>query len=82
MMKKKGCIEKLREIVADILDDDTIEISEDTVFKSLPGWESVAQMTMVAMVENEFGTRFTLEEIEQITVVDDVLTKVDSQWQE
>lgn len=75
-MNKKKALEVIKEIIVDIMDDETIEITEETIFKSLPEWESVAMMTMIAMVENEFGTKFTVEEIENIVKVEDVLHKV------
>jgi len=62
-MDKTEILIKLTEILRDEFDDDTLQISYDTTAADVEGWDSLAHLSIVHSVEEEFGIRLTLAEI-------------------
>lgn len=60
---------RLRNIFLDVFDDDAITVSETTSKSTLEDWDSVAHVKLVLAIEEEFGIRFTTEEVASITSV-------------
>lgn len=54
---------KLQEILQTVLDDDTIELRDETTAEDVPGWDSLAHLNIVIAVEKAFGIRFAAAEI-------------------
>ncbi|MDC1122017.1 acyl carrier protein [Nitrospinaceae bacterium] len=54
---------KLREIVAEAIDVNLEELTDQSSPDNMPEWDSFAHMTMVAALEGEFKISLTLEEI-------------------
>lgn len=63
--------ERLTRLIADVLEmDEPSEVAE-VVRNEHPSWDSLAHLTLVTAVEEEFGVRFTMEEIESIETAGD-----------
>lgn len=56
-------IEKLQEIFDDILEEE-YEINEETKRDEVPGWDSLATINLVVAIEEEFGIKIKIEEVE------------------
>jgi acyl carrier protein len=57
-----GTRERIQEIVRDALADDTITLGNGTAASDVPGWDSMANVTIVFCIEHEFGVRFDEDE--------------------
>jgi acyl carrier protein len=63
---------QLKEIVAGVLGVSADQISETSGPRTIPEWNSLAHVTMVAAVEQEFSVQFEMQEILGIKTVADL----------
>ena len=63
--------ERLATLISDVLELDGESESADAVRNEHPSWDSLAHLTLVTAVEEEFGVRFTMDEIESIETLRD-----------
>lgn len=75
-MTKLEVFECVSDIIRDVFDEDKMVITEDTYLEEIEDWDSVAQMTLMAMVENEFKVHFGLDQIVKLKSVDDIVEHV------
>lgn len=68
---------KLRRIFQDIFDDDTLTISAETLSDDIDDWDSVAHVKLILMIEEEFGIRFTTDEVASIKSVANFLGAIE-----
>lgn len=72
--------ERVKAIMADIFMIDPSEIRRGTSMENLPQWDSLAQIDLIAALEEEFGVTFEVEDFERMTefslVVESLAEKV------
>ena len=56
---------RLREIMSDVLDVDP-QIPDDFSRDDESGWDSMAHLRLITAIEQAFGIKFTMKEIEEI----------------
>ena len=66
-------LERLQPLFRDVLDDPRIVITRDSNGNNVPGWDSLAHITLVSETEREFGVRFAFAELESIENVGDMV---------
>lgn len=64
---------RLQSIFRDVLDNPTLQLSEEMSIGNFPDWDSVATVQIVLATEAEFGVRFTTDEVAAIRSVADIL---------
>ena len=62
-MDKQEIIKRLNEVFRDVLDDDSIVISERTTAGDIEDWDSIEHINLISAVEREFKIRFTMGEV-------------------
>lgn len=62
-MEKKEILSKLQEIFIDVLDNEDIVLTENTVADDVEEWDSLANIQLVVAIQKEFGVKFTSSEI-------------------
>ena len=62
-MERNEILAKLTPIFRTAFNDDTIELDEDMTTDDFDNWDSVTQMILVSMVEEEFDIVFKLREV-------------------
>ena len=67
--------EKLTDLLASVLGIDTI--ADNGSQEDYPEWDSLAYMSVVARVEEEFGVEVTAENIEAFGSVGGILKEID-----
>lgn len=72
-MTRTALLKKLEEIFRDILDDEALELEETSNQDTLEDWDSLTQVTLFAVLEDEFSIKFSLEEMTKGTSVKDLL---------
>lgn len=68
--------EKL-EIIADILEVDTDKLEEDMVLEEFETWDSVAVLSVIAMMDEKFGKYPHASEIRQYIKVVDLMNHME-----
>ena len=69
--------EKLKEIIADVLNVDEDEITMDTTFVDDLGADSLDLVDLVMSVEEEFGVKVADEDLENIKTVGDIVNYIE-----
>ena len=59
----KEIINVLEEIIRDNFDDATINITENTRFEEISDWDSMEQVNIITMVEEQYGFKFNVDEM-------------------
>jgi acyl carrier protein len=54
----------LTQILSDLLGDDSIAVTMDTVREDVAGWDSFAYINFIVAVEAEFGVKFRIADVE------------------
>lgn len=52
---------RLNTVFRDVFDDEAITVTEQTTPDDIDDWDSLAQITLIAAIENEFGIRFDIK---------------------
>lgn len=67
---------RLREILSDVLDLDPEQISDNFSRDDESGWDSMAHLRLITAIEQAFGLKFTMREIEEIRSYGDLRERV------
>ncbi|MCR5179517.1 MAG: acyl carrier protein [Lachnospiraceae bacterium] len=70
-------LEQIRLVLADVFDDDELAVTEETTAEDIDGWDSFAQMQIIAGVEETFDIHFTIEEVVGFKSVGDMVKTVE-----
>jgi acyl carrier protein len=62
-----GVHDRLEEVFRDFFSDDDIVISRNMVPGDLPGWDSLAHVSLLATIENAFGIQFSDDELDGLS---------------
>jgi acyl carrier protein len=65
-------IAELTPVFRDVLDDPVLVLTAETQAGEVPGWDSVAHITLIVAIEQKFGIRFNTAEIEELHSVGDL----------
>jgi acyl carrier protein len=66
-------LDRLRPVFREVFDDAALEIRRDTSAMTVDGWDSLAHVNLIMAVEETFGVRFALSELEEIQNVGDMI---------
>ncbi len=70
-------LERLQPVFRDVLDDPRLIVTRTSSGLNVPGWDSLAHITLVAETEREFGVRFALGELETLKNVGDMVDLIE-----
>ncbi len=62
-MSRTELLNKLSEILGEILEDDNLRLTEATQADQVPDWDSTNHVRFLVAIESEFGIRFETDEI-------------------
>jgi len=69
----------IQDIVRDVLDNDSVQLSRSTIAQDVPFWDSLAHIKIMVAVEKHFQIRFDVDELNSFEnvgqLVDGVLAK-------
>ncbi len=72
-METQEILSKLQPIFHDVFDDQSIAVGRESSAESIEGWDSLAHINLVTSVEQEFGVRFALGELQSLKNVGDMV---------
>ena len=71
-----NALQKLQEIFRDVIDDESLVLTESYSTQDNDDWDSVAMIQILLAIEAEFGVKFTTDEVANIKSVADILKKI------
>lgn len=64
-MERREFFEKINEICRDVFEEDDLVVTDVTTAEDVEGWDSLTHLTLISEIENEFGVKFTMGEIQK-----------------
>ena len=68
--------EQVRELIADTFGVSAASVTAQTVRDEVDGWDSVGQLNLMLAVEEAFGVRLTVEDMQRLTSVAAIVSHV------
>ena len=62
-MTREEVYTRLNEVFRDVLDDDSIELNDQTVADDVDGWDSFEHINLVVAVEEEFSFKIPMGKV-------------------
>ena len=62
-MEREEIFKKINEIFADVFDDDSIVVTEETSAKDIEDWDSLTHITLISAVEEAFDIKFAMKDV-------------------
>ena len=66
-------LDQLQPIFRDVLDNPKVEITESSSARNVEGWDSLAHISIVSAIEQQFRIRFALGELEKLNDVGEMI---------
>ncbi len=80
-MSRDQVFETLNEVFQDVFDDMSIEVDENTTSDDIEDWDSLEHINLLAAVEQEFGVKFNMGQVNTMKnvgeMVDIILSQID-----
>ena len=80
-MNRNEIIEKLTAIFHEVFNDNTIVLRDDMTAKDVERWDSLTHMLMITKVEETFGVKFKLKELNKLKMVGDLINTIETKLQ-
>ena len=68
--------EKVKEIIADVLNVPMSSVEDDLAVGDIPEWDSLRHLTIISTLAKEFSIEFSREELVEIEDVSDIVNLV------
>ena len=75
-MEKSEITEKMTAIFHDVFSDNTIVLRDDMTASDVENWDSLTHMFMITKVEEVFGIKFKLRELNKLKNVGDLCNTI------
>ena len=76
MSSDQDILDALSRILRILLRDHSIALTAQTMRADVPGWDSLQYINFIIAVEDEFGIKFRLADIESFTTVGDIVREI------
>lgn len=77
-MNRTEITEKLTAIFHEVFNDNSIVLRDDMTAADVDNWDSLTHMLMITKVEDEFGVKFKLKELNKLKMVGDLLKNLEA----
>ena len=78
-MTREQVFETLNEVFQDVFDDMSIEVDEHTTSDDIDEWDSLEHINLIASVEQEFGVKFNMGQVNTMKNVGEMVDIILSQ---
>lgn len=79
-MQKEEIIQKLTVIFHEIFEDNSIVLRDEMTSADIERWDSLTHMLMISKVEESFGIKFRLKELNKLKQVGDLIGTIESKF--
>ena len=80
-MERTAIIEKLTAVFHEVFNDNNIVLSDEMTAKDVENWDSLTHMLMITKVEETFGIKFKLKELNKLKMVGDLISIIETKLQ-
>lgn len=75
-MEREELITKLKDILVEILKHDDFEMKDDLTAAQVEGWDSLSHAMIIMGIEDNFGIKFSLREINKLSDMGSLLNLI------
>lgn len=75
-MERSDILSKLQEILADIIDSESLKLTENDSPNTIEDWDSLAHFQFVMELQDEYGIKFNALEIQSWKSVKDIIDSI------
>jgi len=75
-MTDQDILNRLTQILRDLLSDDSIVLTMETRRDDVANWDSFAYVSFIVAVEIEFGMKFRVAEVESFQKVGEIVRRI------
>lgn len=76
-MAHNDILETLTQILRDLLFDESLVLSAETVRADIPDWDSFAYVNFIVAVEMRYNIKFSVAEVESFVTVGEIATRAE-----
>lgn len=72
--------DKLRKVFAEALEIDEAQVTDDLTYNTIPEWDSIAHMALIAEIDDQFDTMLDTDDVldmSSFAKAKEILTKYD-----
>lgn len=80
-MNRNEITEQLTTIFHEVFNDNNIVLRDDMTASDVDNWDSLTHMLMITKVEEVFGVKFKLKELNKLKMVGDLLSNLEAKLQ-
>ena len=73
-MNRNEIVEKLTSVFREVFGDNSIVLNDEMTANDVEKWDSLTHMMMIAKVEESFGVKFRLKELNKLKKVGDIIS--------
>jgi len=77
-MTHEEIMETVRAIFRDVFDDETLVVEDSTNSSDIEDWDSIEHISLIVSMENEFGLKFDLKEVNKLANVGEMVDLIAS----
>ena len=74
-MNDSEILDRFSQILGDLLADDSIRLTMDSVRSDVPSWDSFSYVNFIVAVEAEFGIKFRVTDVESFETVGQIVAE-------
>lgn len=60
-----------------VFDDESIKLADEITAQDIPGWDSLTHINLIIEIEDEFGLKFTVDDIAGLKNVGEMVAMVE-----
>ncbi len=80
-MNRNEILTKVNDIFKDAFGKDDLKIRFETTAADIEGWDSLMQINLIEMIEDEFNLRFSMDEVVGMANVGEMINKIEGKLQ-
>lgn len=80
-MNRNEIVEKLTNVFHEVFNDNSIVLHDEMTAADVENWDSLTHMLMITKVEELFGIKFKLKELNKLKMVGDLVSVIEGKLQ-
>lgn len=80
-MERTEIIEKLTSVFQEVFSDNCLVLNDEMTANDVEKWDSLTHMLMISTVEEQFGVKFKLKELNKLKKVGDIIDTLEEKLQ-
>lgn len=70
-------LSKMADVFKRVFDNEMIQLTDATTAQDIPGWDSLTHISLIIEIEEEFGLKFTVDDIAGLKNVGEMVAMVE-----